>query len=147
MHPGFYGNRKFAELAIEIIEKQLKPILWVFGDSFTGMHHGVNGTESWMWLVYKSFVGNKLHISSKGSRDVQTIIDIFLRNLKDIKKIELPKESYLMRPDDVENLLIENFTYLNTIQNIWLLNKEAWYNDFETHYRHNYKFLNSDLLT
>lgn len=56
--------------------------LWIFGDSFTGMHHH---TESWMWLAYKSFVGNTLHISSRGSRDVQTIIDIFLKNLKDIK--------------------------------------------------------------
>jgi hypothetical protein len=63
--------------------------LWVFGDSFTGMCHGENGVESWMWLLYKSFVGNNLHISSKGSRDVQNVIDIFLRNLKDIKNDDL----------------------------------------------------------
>ena len=56
--------------------------LWIFGDSFTGMQYK---DESWMWLLYKSFVGNRIYVSSKGSRDVQTIIDIFLRNLKDIK--------------------------------------------------------------
>ena len=57
--------------------------LWIIGDSFAGIGHGL---DSWQWSIYESFIGNSIYCSSKGSRDVQTIIDIFLRNLKDIKK-------------------------------------------------------------
>ena len=57
--------------------------LWIIGDSFAGLGHGL---DSWQWKIYESFIGNSVYCSSKGSRDVQTIIDIFLRNLKDIKK-------------------------------------------------------------
>lgn len=55
--------------------------LWVIGDSFTGNYHE---TKSWVYQLHQCFIGKKIYSSSKGSRDVQTVIDIFLRNLKDI---------------------------------------------------------------
>lgn len=57
--------------------------LWIIGDSFTGMRH-LN--ESWAWKLYQSFVGKHVYVSSRGTRDYQTVIDIFLRKLKYIKK-------------------------------------------------------------
>ncbi len=56
--------------------------LWIFGDSFSGQYFEKN---SWQWILYQKFVGKKIYISSRGSRDTQTIIDIFLRNLHKIK--------------------------------------------------------------
>ena len=35
MHPGYFGNKKFAESVIPMIENKLKPTLYVFGDSHT----------------------------------------------------------------------------------------------------------------
>jgi len=55
--------------------------LWVIGDSFTGMY-----PDNWIQELIKYFDGNDWYVSSNGSRDIQTIIDIFLRNLKSIKK-------------------------------------------------------------
>ncbi len=60
--------------------------LWIFGDSFTGQYFLEN---SWQWILYQKFVGKKIYISSRGSRDTQTIIDIFLRNLHKIKPTDL----------------------------------------------------------
>lgn len=31
-------------------------------------------------------------------------------------------------------LLYEKITYLNTIQNVWLLDKDVWYNDYQKYY-------------
>lgn len=56
--------------------------LWIIGDSFTGNSNDLN---TWTWLLYQSFIGKRLYISSQSSRDAQTVIDVFLRNLKDIK--------------------------------------------------------------
>ena len=55
--------------------------LWVIGDSFAGMY-----PDNWIEELVKHFNGNDWYVSSNGGRDVQTIIDIFLRNLKSIKK-------------------------------------------------------------
>lgn len=35
MHPGYFGNKNFAEKVIKMIEGKLKPTLYVFGDSHT----------------------------------------------------------------------------------------------------------------
>lgn len=59
--------------------------LWIFGDSFAGQCFEEN---SWQWILYQKFVGKKIYISSRGSRDTQTIIDIFLRNLHQIKSTD-----------------------------------------------------------
>lgn len=61
--------------------------IWIFGDSFTGS--STDRQSAWTEIVIKKFKGKNHHVSSKGSRDVQTIIDIFLRNLKDIKPEDL----------------------------------------------------------
>jgi len=34
-------------------------------------------------------------------------------------------------------LLHEKITYLNTIQNVWLLDKDVWYNDYQKYYEGN----------
>jgi hypothetical protein len=69
--------------------------LWIIGDSFTGM-----GAEqySWQYLLYKNFIGKHIYVSSKGSRDVQTIFDIFLQNL------------YKITPNDFVILLFPTLT-------------------------------------
>jgi hypothetical protein len=57
--------------------------LWIIGDSFTG--GSMDRQSSWVEIAVKKFKGERYYVSSRGSRDVQTVIDIFLRNLKDIK--------------------------------------------------------------
>jgi len=55
--------------------------LWIVGDSFAGLSFGKN---SWQWSLYEAFTGKNVYISSKGSRDIQTIFDIFLQNIHKI---------------------------------------------------------------
>jgi hypothetical protein len=57
--------------------------LWIIGDSFADIRHE---NDSWQIILYKAFVGDKIYVSSDGSRDIQTIIDIFLKNLHKIKE-------------------------------------------------------------
>lgn len=57
--------------------------MWIFGDSFTGMYYE---SESWYSILFKKFCGNDIYVSSDGSRDIQTVIDIFLKNLHNIKE-------------------------------------------------------------
>jgi len=56
--------------------------LWIIGDSFAGMY---GFDKSWQYQLYTNFVGKHMYISSRGSRDIQTIFDIFLKNLHKIK--------------------------------------------------------------
>ena len=56
--------------------------LWIIGDSFTGLFFAKN---SWQYLIYQHFKGKHIYVSSQGSRDIQTIFDIFLQNLYKIK--------------------------------------------------------------
>ena len=58
--------------------------LWIVGDSFTGVEK-----DCWISHIFKYFDGNSHHVSSAGSRDMQTILDIFLRNLYRINKDDL----------------------------------------------------------
>jgi hypothetical protein len=69
--------------------------IWIIGDSFTGM--GAN-ENSWQYILYKNFVGMHIYVSSKGSRDVQTIFDIFLKNL------------YKINPNDFVILMFPTLT-------------------------------------
>lgn len=55
--------------------------LWIIGDSFTSC-----GTGHWVKILAERFNDDSYHVSSWPSRDFQTILDIFLRNLKDISK-------------------------------------------------------------
>ena len=55
--------------------------LWIIGDSFTSCGRGY-----WVEILAERFKSDNYHISSRASRDFQTILDIFLRNLKDISK-------------------------------------------------------------
>ena len=59
--------------------------LWIIGDSFTGS--GDKTYLSWTELLIKKFKGDSYYVSSKSSRDFQTIFDIFLR--KTFKSIAL----------------------------------------------------------
>lgn len=61
--------------------------LWIIGDSFTGSgddNLGSGSWDSWCQQLCHNFNGDKYYVSSKGSRDFQTILDIFLKNLKNI---------------------------------------------------------------
>lgn len=58
--------------------------LWIIGDSFTGIQY--RGVKSWTEIVSENFNGTRFYVSSKGSRDFQTILDIFLKNLKNISE-------------------------------------------------------------
>jgi hypothetical protein len=60
--------------------------LWIFGDSFTNAADKSKGEMHWTQIVSNKFKGKEYQVSSKGSRDFQTILDIFLRNLKNISK-------------------------------------------------------------
>jgi hypothetical protein len=57
--------------------------LWIIGDSFAGTYD-----DAWVKTISGKFDGN-YQVSSYGSRDIQTIVDIFLRNLKNIKENDL----------------------------------------------------------
>jgi len=63
--------------------KGTKQKLWIIGDSFTGLRYGY---DSWQWSLYENYVGKHIYISSKESRDTQTIFDIFLQNIHKIKR-------------------------------------------------------------
>jgi len=69
--------------------------LWIIGDSFTGMGAYHN---SWQYLLYEKFKGKHIYISSRGSRDIQTIFDIFLQNL------------YKINPNDFVILMFPTLT-------------------------------------
>jgi len=61
--------------------------LWIIGDSFTGggdPNLGNDSWQSWVQQLCHNFNGEKYYVSSRGSRDFQTILDIFLKNLKNI---------------------------------------------------------------
>ena len=60
--------------------------LWIFGDSFANSGNIIEGQIHWTNIVCDKFKGREYQVSSKGSRDFQTILDIFLRNLKNISK-------------------------------------------------------------
>lgn len=55
--------------------------LWIIGDSFSDF----SDNDKWTKIISNNFNG-EANISSNGSRDFQTILDIFLKNLKNISK-------------------------------------------------------------
>jgi hypothetical protein len=59
--------------------------LWIIGDSFTMRDENRYGENSWVEICSKAFKGGNYYVSSMGSRDIQTIFDIFLQNLHKIK--------------------------------------------------------------
>jgi hypothetical protein len=60
--------------------------IWIIGDSFTMIDEGRYGKNSWPDICIKHFKGNNYYVSSMGSRDIQTVFDIFLENLYKIKQ-------------------------------------------------------------
>ena len=54
--------------------------LWIIGDSFTGTH-----PNYWTFKICEQFIGEHYYVSSRGSRDIQTIFDIFLHKLHKIQ--------------------------------------------------------------
>jgi hypothetical protein len=87
--------------------------LWIIGDSFTGSNDIKNGAPpSWTQIICEKFKGEKYYVSSKGSRDFQTILDIFLRNLKDIKNDDfvimvIPALSRMRLPLEIPSMDVE----------------------------------------
>lgn len=60
--------------------------LWIIGDSFTMVDANRYGENSWPQICSKAFRGGNYYVSSMGSRDIQTVFDIFLENLHKIKQ-------------------------------------------------------------
>lgn len=67
---------------------------WIIGDSFAS----TNEKTSWVEISLKHFKDDDYYVSSMGSRDIQTIFDIFLQNLHKIK------------PDDFVILILPTLT-------------------------------------
>jgi hypothetical protein len=63
--------------------------LWIIGDSFASP-----SPNAWVLKICNQFNGNGYEISSKGSRDTQSILDVFLRKL------------HLMTPNDLVILFL-----------------------------------------
>lgn len=59
--------------------------LWIIGDSFTMRDNNRYGENSWVEICSKAFKDGNYYVSSMGSRDIQTVFDIFLQNLHKIK--------------------------------------------------------------
>jgi len=72
--------------------------LWIIGDSFTMIDDERYGKNSWPELCIKYFKGYDYYVSSMGSRDIQTIFEIFLENL------------YKIKPDDFVILMFPTLT-------------------------------------
>lgn len=60
--------------------------IWIIGDSFTMIDDSRYGKNSWPKVCIDHFKGDDCYVSSMGSRDIQTIFDIFLENLYKIKQ-------------------------------------------------------------
>lgn len=63
--------------------------LWIIGDSFTG-----TGNGQWTVQCCEKFKGDRYYVSSDGSRNTQTIIDILLKKL------------HLIEPNDLVILML-----------------------------------------
>ena len=59
--------------------------IWIIGDSFAMIDTGRYGKNSWPDICINHFKGDDYYLTSVGSRDIQTIFDIFLENLYRIK--------------------------------------------------------------
>jgi hypothetical protein len=57
LHPGYYGHKLFAEESIKLIEKVLKPKLFVFGDSHTQTFSSHNDANSQWAVDYINHIG------------------------------------------------------------------------------------------
>jgi hypothetical protein len=72
--------------------------LWIVGDSFTMIDNNRYGKNSWPEICINHFKSESHYLSSMGSRDIQTIFDIFLENLHQIN------------PDDFVILMLPTLT-------------------------------------
>jgi hypothetical protein len=72
--------------------------IWIVGDSFAMRDQNRYGKNSWVEICAKYFKGDNYFVSSMGSRDIQTIFDIFLENL------------YKIKPDDFVILMLPTLT-------------------------------------
>ena len=72
--------------------------LWIIGDSFTMLDTGRYGKNSWPQLCINHFKSDDCYVSSMGSRDIETVFDIFLEYL------------YKIKPDDFVILMLPTLT-------------------------------------
>lgn len=61
-HPGYFGNREYSEKLITFLEQQLKPTVWVFGDSYSAPSIPPYGKEHHLYnndfrVKYSKFKG------------------------------------------------------------------------------------------
>ena len=97
--------------------------LWIFGDSFANSGNIKENQIHWTNIVCDKFKGREYQVSSKGSRDFQTILDIFLRNLKNISKDDfviliIPSLGRVRLPLQTPTLDVE----ITNRENVWECN-------------------------
>lgn len=121
--------------------------LWIIGDSFTGTY-----PNAWTFTICKKFIGEHYYVSSRGSRDIQTIFDIFLHKLHKIQpndivilflptlsRFRLPLETpYIdvewsddLSPNKISDLnmnsMIGNSAYTSIAKDIPSIGDEEWH--------------------
>jgi hypothetical protein len=100
LHPGYFGNKLYAETVIPILEEKLKPVLYMFGDSHTQTfksHYESN--QSWCVEYIKHLGFTPDHYAEllpkyfnidvvnrgRGGASNYTIFDSFLDSMSQIK--------------------------------------------------------------
>lgn len=110
-HPGYFGNKLYAETIIPTLEEKLKPVFYMFGDSHTQTfksHYESNQSWSVQYVKHMGYIpehyaelvpkyfDTKVVNGGRGGASNYTIFDTFLNLMNQIK----PKD-----------ILIFNWTY------------------------------------
>lgn len=100
LHPGYFGNKLFAEMAIPILVKNLRPVLYMFGDSHTQTFKShYEAKQGWFmeYLDYLGFIPEHyaelipkyfdidVINNGKGGASNYTIFDSFINSINQIK--------------------------------------------------------------
>ena len=100
LHPGYFGNKLYAETAIPILEEKLKPVLYMFGDSHTQTFKShYESRQSWcvQYVKHLGFVPDhyaellpkyfNIDVVNRGRGGASnyTIFDSFLDSMSQIK--------------------------------------------------------------
>ena len=99
-HPGYFGNKLYAETAISVLVEKLKPVLYMFGDSHTQTfksHYESGQTWSVQYVKHLGFVPEHyaelipkyfdidVVNGGRGGASNYTIFDTFLNSMSQIK--------------------------------------------------------------
>lgn len=100
VHPGYFGNKLYAETAIPILVEKLKPVFYMFGDSHTQTFKShYEARQGWLveYVKHLGFIPEhyaellpkyfdvEVVNSGKGGASNYTIFDTFLNSMNQIK--------------------------------------------------------------